>query len=330
MLTNERNTRTVSAPHPASLYASSDSSAPLYKGADGPSRQSISQPSGLVAVYGNPGLAPAVVRVEYTTPLAFTRDLIDIAFACASESASGDSPIPLEVFSELIANLVHAGYADPVISILESGRVLRVSDCGPGVPDKRLAIEPGYTSAAAEHRKYIRGVGAGLHIVQIQIEALGGSLRIDDNIGGGTVVTASLLEPAHLDEELPLPTPRNPLEEDTGRGVTRRVTAPQVFLAEQSSPLPNSGVDAAQAESSVETEGSVHLLSPRQREVLYMVMASSEVGPTAVANTLGIPLTTAYRDLALLERMELVKRTDDGKRVPTETLMQSSTIWRNL
>ena len=94
------------------------------------------------------------------------------------------------MFRELIENLVHASFAGVVITILDGGNTLRVSDQGPGIPDKDAALRPGFTSADATAKRYIRGVGSGFSVVTETLAGLGGTLEIEDNLGRGTVVTA--------------------------------------------------------------------------------------------------------------------------------------------
>jgi hypothetical protein len=91
--------------------------------------------------------------------------------------------------SAVIENLLHAGFKGVTVSILDAGRTIRVADRGPGIADKRQALEPGYSSAGEAERKVIAGVGSGLTIAARQAEQQGGRLEINDNLGGGTVVT---------------------------------------------------------------------------------------------------------------------------------------------
>ncbi len=65
---------------------------------------------------------------------------------------AGRGPSPIGVFRELIENLVHASFAGVVITILDGGNTVRVSDQGPGIPDKEAALRPGFTSAEAERQ----------------------------------------------------------------------------------------------------------------------------------------------------------------------------------
>jgi DNA-binding transcriptional ArsR family regulator len=104
--------------------------------------------------------------------------------------------LPGLVVRELLGNLVHAGADGAVVSVLDSGHTLRVSDRGPGIRDKERAQLPGFTTAGPDLGATIRGVGSGLGLVRESLSSLGGHLEIDDNLGGGTVVTARVPDSA--------------------------------------------------------------------------------------------------------------------------------------
>ena len=70
------------------------------------------------------------------------------------------------VFRELIENLVHASFREVVVTIMDGGNTLRISDRGPGILDKDAALRPGFTTATARMRKCIRGVGSGLAVAK--------------------------------------------------------------------------------------------------------------------------------------------------------------------
>lgn len=59
-------------------------------------------------------------------------------------------------------------------------------------------------------------------------------------------------------------------------------------------------------------------LTDRQRCVLSLVHELGSVGPSRVAEELGLALSTAHRDLAALERLGLVVSDGSGKRALTE------------
>src|SRR5215210_1707326 len=97
--------------------------------------------------------------------------------------------VPEEALRELIENLIHAEFRGVVISILEDGNVVRVSDKGPGIQHKDRAFEFGFSGATPEAVREIRGVGAGLGMARAAAEKVGGAVTLEDNIGGGTVAT---------------------------------------------------------------------------------------------------------------------------------------------
>jgi hypothetical protein len=177
--------------------------------------------------------------------------------------------VPVGVFRELIANLVHASFAGVVITILDRGNTIRISDQGPGIPDKEAAIRPGFTSADATAKQYIRGVGSGFSVVREMLASLGGTLNIEDNLGKGTVVTA----------RVPLP--------------------PETPLAPSASPAYN--------------------LPERQLKVLLLTVELAPVGPTRIAQELGVSTSTAYRDLVSLEQAGFVVCRPSGHRSATDT-----------
>jgi len=98
-------------------------------------------------------------------------------------------------------------FQDVVVTVLDGGQVLKISDHGPGIQDKERAVQPGFTTANSDQRRFIRGVGSGLPIALESLAFLQGVLTIEDNLGGGTVLTINL--PRHA-ERVPVPTSRGP------------------------------------------------------------------------------------------------------------------------
>ena len=207
----------------------------------------------------NPGSATA----------KFTRLVMDEVRAVGGKA-------PEEAVREVVENLVHAGYQGVVISVLEGGNVVRVSDKGPGVQHKDRAMEFGFSGATPEALREIRGVGAGLGIARAAAEKVGGTVRLEDNIGGGTVTTISVAGggEVHKEQEPSLSAPRR-----YPGGVPRMN------------------------------------ISERQQKVLVTVLECGEVGPSTVAERLEISVSTAYRDLSVLEEHGLVVTDESGKRV---------------
>jgi anti-sigma regulatory factor (Ser/Thr protein kinase) len=227
-----------------------------------------------IAVYPRSG-EPEVTEVAAANPgsatAKFTRLVMD-------EVRAAGGKVPEEAVREVLENLVHAGYEGVVISVLEGGDVVRVSDKGPGIQHKERAMEFGFSGATPEALRGIRGVGAGLGIARAAAEKVGGTVTVEDNIGGGAVVTISV----------------------GGEGAESREKGPA-----QAAPAPRRYPDGVPRMN----------ISERQQKVLITVLECGEVGPSTVAERLEISVSTAYRDLSVLEEHGLVVTDESGKRV---------------
>jgi DNA-binding transcriptional ArsR family regulator len=228
-----------------------------------------------IAVYPRSG-EPEVTEVAAANPrsatVKFTRFVMDRV-----EEVGGR--VPEEAVREVVENLVHADYRGVVISILDGADVVRISDKGPGVQHKDRAMEFGFSGATPEALREIRGVGAGLGMARTAAEKVGGTVTIEDNIGGGTVATISVPGGEGVDKG----------EEDPGVRATPQRRYPD-------------GVPRMN-------------ISERQQKVLITVLECGEVGPSTVADRLEISVSTAYRDLSVLEEHGLVATDESGKRV---------------
>ncbi len=243
-----------------------------------------------VAVYDAPMAAP---RVEEVGPAPIDEYIEAISTRVYELARSQGGPIPYSVVREVAENLIHASFAEPVVSILDDGHTIRFADQGPGISNKEKAILPGFTTATTPMKHHIRGVGSGLPIVRDFLSGSGGNLVIEDNLAGGAVVTIS--------------------------GRRRSVI------------LPLSSGETSTPQSSAISEGSLPLymdqqpllsadrprLSTRQKQVLALVMESGSAGPSLVSRELGVGISTAYRDLASLEELGLIA-SDGGKRDLTD------------
>src|SRR5215212_9519719 len=149
-----------------------------------------------VAVYPKDG-EPEVSEVSAASPRAASRKFLGLVM---EEVRASRGSVPEEALRELIENLIHAEFRGVVISVLEEGNVVRISDKGPGIEHKERAFEFGFSGASAEVVREIRGVGAGLGIARAVAEKAGGTVTIEDNIEGGSVATISMLETARTPE----------------------------------------------------------------------------------------------------------------------------------
>jgi anti-sigma regulatory factor (Ser/Thr protein kinase) len=150
-----------------------------------------------IAVYDTLTSPPRVVTVEEKDVPALIASLAEKTYHSCREQGG---TVPFTVINELIENLIHAYFRDVVITVLDGGRVVRISDHGPGVDDKDRAFEPGFTTATAAQREVIRGVGSGLPIARESLAFLRGAVSIEDNLGGGTVITVKMPQGAPVAE----------------------------------------------------------------------------------------------------------------------------------
>ena len=227
-----------------------------------------------IAVYPRSG-TPEITEVSASDPGSATRKFTKIVSEKVREAGGR---VPEESIREVVENLIQAGYQGVVISVLEDGNVVRVSDKGPGVENKSRAMEFGFSGAAPGALGEIRGIGAGLGIARAAAEKVGGTVTIEDNIGGGTVATVS----AEATETV------------TGEGEAASVPPPHRRYPD--------GVPRMN-------------ISERQQKALIPVLECGEVCPSTVSERLEISVSTAYRDLSVLEEHGLVLADESGKRL---------------
>jgi anti-sigma regulatory factor (Ser/Thr protein kinase)/DNA-binding transcriptional ArsR family regulator len=146
-----------------------------------------------IAVYDTLTSPPRVVSVEERDVPALITALAEKTYHSCREQGGN---VPFTVINELIENLIHAFFRDVVVTILDGGRVVRISDHGPGVDDKERAFLPGFTTATAAQRRFIRGVGSGLPIARESLGFLRGAITVEDNLGGGAVFTIKMPQQA--------------------------------------------------------------------------------------------------------------------------------------
>lgn len=149
-----------------------------------------------IAIYDDMFSTPRVVVIEPNEVRPYLEEVTNTVYRCMKEQG-GD--VSLMVIREIVENFIHAHFVEPIISILDGGNTIRFADQGPGIADKERAFEFGVTSADRDMKRYIRGTGAGFPMVQQYLEAAGGAVSIEDNLGAGTVVTVSL-DPTRVTE----------------------------------------------------------------------------------------------------------------------------------
>ena len=142
-----------------------------------------------IAIYDTLTSPPRVIAIEEEDLPALIASLAEKTYHYCREQGG---QVPYSVLQELIENLLHAWFRDVVITILDNGQTIRISDHGPGVDDKDRAFQPGFTTATAFQRQIIRGVGSGLPLARESLQFLRGILTVEDNLGGGAVFTIKM------------------------------------------------------------------------------------------------------------------------------------------
>ncbi len=229
-----------------------------------------------LAVYSDDGM-PEVIEAAASSPSSATAKFTRLV---SEKIEAVEGQAPERAVREVVENLIHAEYRGVVVSIFDHGNTVRISDRGLGIRNKDRAVEFGFSGATPEALAQIRGVGAGLGIARIAAEEAGGTISVEDNIGGGAVVTISV--------------PADGESKKSGAPVTRE-PAPARRRYPDAVPRMN--------------------ISERQQQALITVLECGEVGPSTVADRLEISVSTAYRDLSVLEEHGLVLTEESGKRV---------------
>jgi len=145
-----------------------------------------------IAVYDNMRSIPRLIEMQSDSINSFLDETPQKIYSISHEMGG---KIPYTIIKEVVENLIHANFCEIIITILNSGNYIIISDQGPGIIDKEKAFLPGFTSATSTMKKYIRGVGSGLPIVKETIIFSGGSVDVADNIKKGTVVSLKIEEP---------------------------------------------------------------------------------------------------------------------------------------
>lgn len=293
-----------------------------------------------IAVYDDAAAAPRVVMVEATEVRAY---LEEITATVARLTREQGGSIPFMVIREIVENFVHAYFRAPTISILDGGNTIRFSDRGPGIREKKRALEFGTSSATEEMKRYIRGVGSGLPYVQQYMEDKGGSLDIEDNLDGGTVVTISTRpreearavsggRDAAAAMQQPVPQPQT-IQAPNGFGFTPTppvyplgtmpMTNPQVVnypvwqtpqqtptwgaQAQQGWTQSTGGLDSQGYQAApITTPLPAVTLDDRARQALSFLTEHMEAGPTDLVRAFGSSAATWSRTLSSMATQGLV------------------------
>ena len=254
-----------------------------------------------IAVYDDKSAAPRVVLVE---PKDVRSYLDEIAATVNQLAHEQGGKIPFMVMREIVENFIHARFVAPTISIMDNGNTIRFSDQGPGIKEKNRALEFGTSSATEEMKSFIRGVGFGLPYAQQYMVEKGGSLTLEDNISGGTIVTLSTRcsKDAHIQT---LPTQEDTEEAPVNHQKQSIPRASHTVSQQPVTQLPNL------------------VLTDRAKLVLQYLSEHEWVGATELTSAYGLSTPTWSRELKSLVNIGIIGKIGQKYKLTTigETLL---------
>ena len=254
-----------------------------------------------IAVYDDKSAAPRVVLVE---PKDVRSYLDEIAATVNQLAHEQGGKIPFMVMREIVENFIHARFVAPTISIMDNGNTIRFSDQGPGIKEKNRALEFGTSSATEEMKSFIRGVGFGLPYAQQYMVEKGGSLTLEDNISGGTIVTLSTRrsKDAHIQT---LPTQEDAEEIAINQAEQSILRATHTVSQHPVTQLPNL------------------VLTDRTKLVLQYLSEHEWVGATELTSAYGLSTPTWSRELKSLVNIGIIGKIGQKYKLTTigETLL---------
>ena len=142
-----------------------------------------------IALYDDMKSAPRITEIGPAPTAEFIENLTTTVWEQA-KLVGGN--LPYTLIREVSENFIHAQFREIVVSILDGGNTIRFADQGPGIKEKDNARKPGFSSAIEPMKKYIRGVGSGLPIVQDYLDSSEGTIVMEDNLTTGSVITITL------------------------------------------------------------------------------------------------------------------------------------------
>lgn len=261
-------------------------------------------PDAQLAVYDSLFAPPRVVHIKADSIRSFL-DMLSLQTYEAVKSFG--AAVPFVVIREIIENLIHADFKEPVISILEGGTKICISDQGKGIPDKEKALQPGFTTATRWQKSFIRGVGSGLPVANEIMVSSGGKIKIDDNLRHGTVITLLL---SSVNKH------KNAAQAETVNALSGN--EPDTFSHELARALRESLTSQEENNADSSPVQEPHALSAREKKALLVLAELGQAGPSQIAKELHMSIPTAHRELAFLEKYGLASRVRGGKRTLSE------------
>jgi DNA-binding MarR family transcriptional regulator len=274
-----------------------------------------------IALYDSLRSLPRIIDLNFNSIPDFISKTSEEVYSLSHKQGG---KIPYTIIKEIIENLIHANFKEIIITILNNGNKIMISDQGPGIFDKEKALLPGYTSATSKMKQFIRGVGSGLPIVSETIAFSGGFLDIKDNIKNGTVVTLSI-NTTNENDYVDLSINKVPIIKNNKKNVesnneqnirpSAETELYEKFQKDESDIKKTSNYSKKETPTvKAGEEFLLKKLTMRQIKILFLILELEEAGPSKIANELGYSLSTSFRELAYLEKEGFLKTYSSGKK----------------
>ena len=294
-----------------------------------------------IALYDDMLSSPRIVEIPPADTMDFIGQLSSQIYNLSREMGGG---IPFSAIRQVTENFIHAEFREIVVSIMDEGNTIRFTYQGPGISDKQRAQLPGFSSATEEMKRYIDGVGSGLPIVREYLDVKHGTLTLDDNLNGGSVVTLSLTP-----QENAAPMQANAgmpgLIEAQAQAPAFATSAPVGAIPAYSAPANNGNMGMAAMNPAVagnapigngvtnaEQAHAAHTgvippemvtatLSKRGQQILALFRNEGTLGVQDISTMTDIPLSSTHTELRKLEEAGLIDKL--GKKRVLSTLGRS-------
>ena len=279
--------------------------------------------SARIAVYDDLLSSPQIIDIEPNSTREFINELATSTYNSA-KLAGGT--IPYSIILQVAENFIHSRFQEVVVSVLDDGNTIRFSDQGPGIADKEKAQQPGYSSATAPMKRYINGVGSGLPIVREYMETKHGTIRIEDNLNTGAVVTISLKAEGPQSDPaasgFTSETVTSSANPDTHAPYTQSQGTPTYPTSTQPYPQQSTTYQPQAQPSGDPIDVVMNMLSPRSFQIIKLFNYDSIWGVKDIASETEIPTSSTHAELKKLEEAGIMTRlgkkyrlTELGERV---------------
>jgi two-component system phosphate regulon sensor histidine kinase PhoR len=122
------------------------------------------------------------------------KEHVSLSMDCKPVTVRGIPKILEEIVSNLVDNAIKYNRKNGSVTLtlgeIAGRAVLRVSDTGIGIPEEHLSrVFERFYRVDRSRSKQIGGTGLGLSIVKHSVETHGATMKLESNIGKGTVIT---------------------------------------------------------------------------------------------------------------------------------------------